>query len=101
VRWLLLRLFCSPFLTLCPFSGNLDGINLFNRALSDTEIWQQRCPTETEPLNCRGLMLWLPFERNALDASGSGWHATVPHGMTQASPYVRGAVGRFALSLGE
>jgi hypothetical protein len=43
----------------------------------------------------------LPFERNLLDTTSSGWHAVVPPGTNTASPYVRGRVGRFAISFGE
>jgi hypothetical protein len=86
---------------LIPSAGSLDAMSIFNRVLSDTEIWQRRCPTETEPLNCRGLLLRLPFERNFQDTTSSGWHPLVPPSLAMTSPYVRGQVGQFALSLGE
>lgn len=79
--------------------GNLDAIQIYSTAINDSVIWKTRCPIQTEPLNCKGLILWMPFERHARDVSGSGWSPYL-YGLAVANPYIRGKQGKYALQFG-
>lgn len=55
------------------FSGDLDDVRLFGRALDAAQVAQWY--TAPDRADASGLLGWWPFEAEGLDASGSGNHA--------------------------
>lgn len=72
-----------------PYTGLIDEVRIYERALSDCEIRKLACAPEDQ-----GLVAYYPFEGNADDASGNG-----NHGVENGGPsYVGGVYGE-AISL--
>ncbi|MBI5646147.1 MAG: T9SS type A sorting domain-containing protein [Ignavibacteriae bacterium] len=58
------------------FNGKIDDVRLYSRSLIQSEILALANETaSTVPTG--GLVAWYPFNGNAADESGNGWHGTV------------------------
>ena len=60
------------------FSGSIDDVGIWNRALSEAEIEALYASVEVDSRarSQRGLVAWYPFSGDVLDNSGQGLHLT-------------------------